>query len=418
MLQTLGLLVLSVLASTAPVFGQTPQKTKNNDALDMNSYVKIFAGQVSGYQSYSISSPVAGADFWTNLEYEMDSTSYLELTLKAGLEKYFQDVEKSAGTLDSTEISLKGRYGYETSNIHAGFNFEYAYTLRKDWPDQYQVAPNGQLLLTNRKTYSRMTPEFTLAYRGFDDYGLYTRVSYFANNGAVDPNYSSTTPTHLTPNTYTGAELEGGVKYKGNSLPFGWEISHRYRSKKEKVELARDAGTGATHYTTAPNPKYQERNNKTRLELLFEIASIRLEISPFYSFERNKDIFQDYYTYNGHTAGLIVEQEIVKDKLEYKLGYYHEINNYTGSAYQYDPAGTHVLPLTDGDTLYKIYDTAFLRLTYSINKALSFSGQGGWGRKQTNYPAYVPGVMPANKSYDIDFSYENYYVNTSALYRF
>ncbi len=400
------------------------EKTKKeNGSLKYSVEFLLQGGQVENYSLYKVSSPVAGGGIDLELTYEKNRKMIPSFAYSLYGEKFFEPVEKSDHTLDSVEQNASAGLEFRGESISFMVGLNGRFVNRSRWPDQYQPSPylydaaynpdDIRLGSTDRYSYKMYTPEAALVYRIKKSLPLKLRAGNTLKRGVEDPNFDPALPGHLTPDNYTKKFLELSIKSFKQKRLFNFKLSNRYSVLKSKDELSRDRVTGKTHYITAPNPLYEERNNKTQLDLILAVRDLNLKIRPFYAYRTNTDSFQGYYSYTEHDFGIKIQQRLFK-KFKWSVKGERRLRRYTDDGYGYYSATGGHLPLTGGSVLYKNYWIVNLKAGYGIGKSLEIFGKYMYKNKETNYPSYQPGInpttnisQPGTKNYDIDFSYTN-----------
>lgn len=418
-----------LLADEKKTVSEKTEKSRNstkNKIGDMDYDIELMLkyNQVHNYNTYNIDSPALEGGLNAGAKIRHNSKVYTDIDYKLDVMLFAKDVERSNYTLNSIDQSFnadlnlrEGEYTYS-----AFFNFDWV--IKPDWPDHYQpdpavydpaVAPDDiRLKSTDRFSYRKFEPGLRLKYRISDDFYSRFAIGITKKTGYTDSNYHPENPTHLTPEEYTAVFADAGLRFSDSKSPVNFHGKNRLTYLKEDEALARDRVTGITNYSTSPNPLYKELNNRTNLDVTFNINSIKMEITPGYSFEYNRDMYEGYYTYTGHTLGMELRHRPFK-KIRYKLKADYEYIKYTDNGY--GPSASHV-PLKEGSVLYKKYTTFEGMIEYLYNRELTIFADYMIKEKETNYPDYVPGSFPgATKNYDIDFSYDSYRAGMGVKYR-
>lgn len=408
------------------------QKSKNSGKstttgigkVDYDLEFMLKYNQVHNYRTYSIDSPAlegglkADAKIWHNNKIYTDIDYNLDVML------FMKDVEKSNYTLNRIDQSFKIDVNIKEGKYTFSPFLNLDWVIKPDWPDHYQPEPavydpaldpgSIRLKSTDRFSYKKFEPGLRLKYKIADDCYSRFAVGITKKIGNTDSKYYAEKPTHLTPEEYTAVFAEAGIRFSDSKSPVNFHVKDRLTYLKEEEALARDRVTGKTNYSTSPNPLYKELNNRTDLDVTFNINSIKMKLTPGYSFEYNRDMYEGYYTYTGHTFGLGLKHRPFK-KIRYELKAKYEYIKYTDDGY--GVSASHV-PLKDGSVLYKKYTTFEGTVEYLHSKELTIFADYELKEKDTNYPDYVPGYFPgSSNNYDIDFSYDSYRFGMGAKYR-
>ena len=399
-------------------------KSPSSSTPFFDMYLKAYGGEMFNYNSYDVTSPLAGITAWFKLYFNKDRAKYQYVTYKVNGEKLFTNVSKTINTLDSITNRLKVRFGSRNGDLHTGINVSYDWVIKPSWPDLYQPNPrvytagsNQQISYdsTDRYSYHKLGVDYTWARPIKNNRSLYWNAGIFRKFGYEDPNYDLAVPTRLAPDVYTGIKGRIGVKDTDDQRPVGREFSNTIEFRYYDSKLARDAVTGFTNYLSNPNPNYMLINDKTVYMLEFRIPKSSMTIKPYGVLELNIDPYAHYYSFVGGKVGFILNQKIFAEKVEYKVKASFEYQQFGASAY--GTSATHP-PLTDGTYLYKMYVDAGLEINYMFSQSFEYFIEGGLSIKRTNYPSYVPGVNPVSgRNYDIDFSFNNYSVRSGFTYR-
>ncbi len=388
--------------------------------------VSLFGGGRVNYLSYKVKTPALGASVNTKLSYKLTDVLTSIFRYNFFIEKQFNDVDQSSSTLDKMTNYLSARLNYKASKkLTWGFNVNYKWVLKPDWPDHYQTNPavfsaafnrgDIQLLPTDRYSYHRIRFSVSENYKIRDYLPLFGLLGYTRKIAIVDSNFSANNPNHLTPSDYHVLLLTVGIKYKKKRKLLNGELSNTLKKTWDTVQLSRDATTGITHFSTTPNPLYEEINNNTTLKVIFNFRKQKLKITPSYNLEINIDEFQGYYSFIGNTFGLEIAQKLSKS-FKYKFKASGEIQSFGSNSY--GTSASHI-PLTSGSRYFKHYIKLKLKTIYSVSRHLDLFFRSFLVIKNTNFPNYVPGVNPTSgtRNYDIDFSYTNFSFDLGVTYK-
>ncbi len=398
------------------------KKKKAPSRLKFDLSASLFGGGRFNHLSYKVKTPAAGASVKTKLSYKLTDVLTSIFRYNFFIEKQFIGVDRSSSTLDKMTNYLSAKLNYKASKkLTLGFNVNYKWVLKPDWPDNYQTNPavfttgnNITLLPTDRYSYHRIRFAILGDYKIRNYLPVFGQLGYTRKIATVDSNFNLNNPNHLTPSDYHVLLLTLGIKYKKKTLLNG-ELSNTLKKTWDTVQLSRDATTGITHFTTTPNPLYEEINNNTTFKVIFNFRKQKLKITPSYNLEINVDQFQGYYSFLGHTFGLEVAQKLSK-KFKYKFNASGEIQNFGSNSY--GTSASHI-PLSSGSRLFRHYIRLKLKTIYAMSKHVDLFFRSSLVIKNTNFPNYVPGVNPTSgtKNYDIDFSYTNFSFDFGVTYK-
>ncbi len=402
------------------------KKKKAPSRLKFDLSASVFSGGRFNYLSYKVKTPALGASVKTKLSYKLTDVLTSIFRYNLFIEKQFIDVDRSSSTLDKITNYLSARLNYKASRkLTWGFNINYKWVLKPDWPDQYQTNPavfsaafnrsDIQLLPTDRYSYHRIRFAISGDYKIRSYLPVFSQLGYTRKIATVDSNFSTANPNHLTPSDYHVLLLTVGIKYKKKKRLLNGELSNTLKKTWDTVQLSRDAATGVTHFTTTPNPLYEEINNNTTLKAIFNFRKQKLKVTPSYNLEINIDEFQGYYSFIGNTFGIEVAQKLSR-KLKYKFKASGEIQNFGSNSY--GTSASHI-PLTSGSRLYKHYIRLKLKAIYTMSKHFDLFFRSSLVIKNTNFPNYIPGSNPTSgtRNYDIDFSYTNFSFDFGVTYK-
>ena len=391
-------------------------KKEGKNPVEFKLALKAAGGGLFNYNEYAVNSPLASASALADLNFLLGQNGYLKFNYEAEGVKLFESVPGTIYTLDQLQQQAQLKLGLQNNTLDFEAKMKYRWMLRPSWPDLYQPNPLvygaasdpdfGSYLPTDRNSYHRLEPVVSLDYKGIQNVPLSLTTSYIRNLEYVDPNYSASLPSHLPPTTYSAFNGEIAVIFK-TSDSVHIKLANETEYRTYDFELARDSVTGKTHYTKTPNPLYQELGNKTTLGFDFILASIGMKIKPFASLDINIDLFQGYYSYTGITPGIEIQQKA--GGFAYKIKFAEELQFFGPNSYD-------VNKTTDGASLYKYLTRASVNLKYSFNKHVESFIDADMVLKETNYPAYVPGVNPKSKNYAIDFNFKNYSIVGGVIY--
>ena len=395
------------------------QKTaggKERSPIEYSVIFKAAGGGLFNYMEYKVDSPFADATLIASLDLSLTKNILLTMAYKVDGQKSFTPVNGTKYSLDQLYQQGQIKLEMEIGKVKLETGMMYSWMLRPSWPDLYQPNPLlfgakanpefGSYLPTDRNSYHKLYPEITAGYNGIANLNLELDVHYIRNLEYIDPNYVFFLPTHLTPSTYSGlsGEIKGTYKLS-KTLHIKLKNENQYRSYD--YELARDAITGKTNFVSTPNPLYREFNNITTLGVDIILTGIKMKIKPFASLDISTDLYQGYYTYTGIEPGIEIEHKI--EKFSYSIKFSEEMRFFS-------PNGFNPTLTTDKKSLYKYYTKGEINLKYRFNKHIESFINAEMLIKQTNYPAYTPGIYPASKNYNIDFNFQNYGIWAGASY--
>ncbi|MHB8875014.1 MAG: hypothetical protein ACYC8T_15120 [Myxococcaceae bacterium] len=274
---------------------------------------------------------------------------------------------------------------------------------RPGWPDLYQPLAGGGYQPTDR--YSHFDGKLEAQVAGIPLRHQHARLKYQYTGAdyAIDPAFRSSNPTHLTPFGYHEHALRGSWRYLADDWKAGGKLSAF--SQGYAFMFSRDANTGLTHAGPGgapPNPLQVFTGVEPAVEGEWKRGG--LELSGSYGLELVVDAFEGYYSFTGHHPELKVEYGLPQ-RASLTLGAEAWVRTYGDSSYQ--AGGSHP-PLTSGTRRVDNRVALTFGAELPLRPDLTLTADLSWVRRVTNFPPYQPGVYPANRTYDIDWSYTNF----------
>lgn len=286
-------------------------------------------------------------------------------------------------------------------------------SFKPSWPDLYQRNVLGEYRGTDRYGFMAWDAGAGLTLQPAPKQFLRLEYRYARYDFPDDPNYDPLAdPNHLTPGDRDLHRFEVSWRILADAYAMAFELA---ASRQESFDqLARDAGTGTTHYATTPNPDQVLVEMEPAVEVQLRRLGGHGEVSFRYGYEVQNDTFQGYYSYGGHNPRLLASWEVT-DRLTGDLKVEAWLREYGPSSK--DPA-----TLEDGQRRWDRRGEVRARLRYALRGALSLVGQAEYAVRSTNYPDYVPGVYPAPPRdefayYDIGWDYTNVSAFVGVEYR-
>jgi len=287
---------------------------------------------------------------------------------------------------------------------------------RPNWPDLYQPLGNGDYAPTSR--YSHVDGIVTLQAAAKPLAHQHGRLKYrFTHSTSPqDPAFDAfVRPMHLTPMDADVNELDASWRYLGK----GWAASARVDTflRFDRWLFSRDAGTGLTHANPGgppPNPLQTFAGAEPSLELEGELLDGKLKLGVRYGYEVVRDLFDGYYSFDGHHPRLQVRWRAPLD-VELSLQLEAWLRGYGPNGYA---AGGNHPPLAWGDHRVDNRVAATLEGRYPLKPQLALTAKFRVVNRATNFPDYVPYTYPATAGYDIKWSYTNVLATAGAEYRF
>jgi hypothetical protein len=314
-------------------------------------------------------------------------------------------------TLGATLSETKGAAGAAfdwrpVKAFHVGPEAGIAFALRSGWPDLYQRQADGTMPPTDRYSFyslhagaaasasaSRLN-HFKFRYR-------YSTISY-GRDPAFQPDID---PMHLTPVDHRTHDFLAQWKLGTNRL--GSTLRIEYQRRLDQVLLARNAYTGTTSGYRNP----LQRLNLLEPSIEGEARGLlggMLGLSAGYGFLIQNDPFQGYYSYTGHRARVQVEAALTEPL--------HAHLRAEALLLTYGPESTSSQRLSSGSRRFDRRFSVDATASYQLAKSLFAVVDARWLNRDTNYPDYVPGILPATRFYDIQWSYTNVQVLVGIQY--
>jgi len=262
---------------------------------------------------------------------------------------------------------------------------------RPGWEDLYQRDALGHMPGTDR--YSYLTGRAGVSLHAIPTSGHHLRIKYryAAHRYGEDPAFDPAAPMHLTPRDNGQHQLEASWRILGERYATAFRVDYVHR--QDLTLLARDAGTGGT----SGNPEQELDTAEPSVELELRKLGGAADVSLRYGYEVQRDPFQGYYSYEGQHPRLVVSSPLT-DKLHGELRAEAWLRSYGPDS----KANT-----SDGARLYDRRFALGGELRYALAGGLALRAEAEWVTRDTNYPDYVPGVYPATRYYDVQWSYDN-----------
>jgi len=278
------------------------------------------------------------------------------------------------------------------------------WTRRPGWPDPYQPDGAGGVFATSRR--SHWDRSFELGLLAMPKHQrLRVEWRYTLADYDEDPMFDAVqAPTHLVPADHE--EHRGRLiwAYRTKRWSLGPEVTAR--SRHYFFRFAGDAGTGKTHAGPGgppPNPLYQLVEIEPALAGEIELDDDRAEIGASYGVPIAVDRFEGYRSNRGHHPALTLRWG--RAPWSARAAFELEWRTYGPNSYA---AGDGHPPLLSGD---RRVDRKYVgRLTASRSLGSGFAAvlELGALRRCSNLPPYQPGVYPASREYDVDWTYTNW----------
>ncbi len=394
---------LAIVALTAsPVWAKKKRKKKKPEpaawTFALAAEAEVVAGALSGHGTIREGGGFvrASAEATPSLK-----RRWLTLELPVSIEDretVGTHLPERSGDLDA-ELELRQGPRLRGS-VHGGI----AATWRPDWPDPYQPLAGGELGATSRQ--SHWDREVGAEIAGIPLRHQHARLQYdhtivdYDDDDAYDP---IDAPTHLVPGDHTDDELEASWKHHADSWKLGGSVELLW--ERWSKAYARDAGTGLTHAGTGgPPPNPLQRTFTITPAVVGEVTLGRVEVSAEYGVAFSDDLYAGYYSYIEQRPELGVETPL-PGGLHLEAEAALRWRRYGANSYAPEPPDRPALDFGERRS-----DRAFdldVDLRRSIARHVDAVAGLDLRIRRTNYPDYVPGVYPQNRTYDIDWDYDD-----------
>jgi hypothetical protein len=278
--------------------------------------------------------------------------------------------------------------------------------LRPGWPDLYQPLPEGGFLPTDRFSYWTRQAGGGLSILPARRNWIRASYEYTLADYATDPAFDAyNEPMHLTPRDHERHDLALGYRYAGRTLRLGAGADAFFRNGF--FYFARDAHTGHTHAApggSPPNPLEQLRGIEPMVEAQLRFLDRRLRLRVRYGHEWQQDVFQGYYSFQGPRPLLEARYRPVRP-LELRARSELWWRRYGENSYRQGPGHP---PFTFGDRRQDRKLSASLGARLALTRVFALTLDAAFLWRETNFPPYRPGIFPASRLYDIDWSYTNF----------
>jgi hypothetical protein len=277
---------------------------------------------------------------------------------------------------------------------------------RPGWPDLYQRQPDGTLPPTDRYSYFSWHAGGSLSATPFRHQHARLRYRYIAYRYGKDASFQQEVdPMHLTPLDHTMHEAR--ASWRVAVEPFAAAARLEYHHRQDQILLARNAGTGTTSGYSNPLQRLDRWEPSVEVEAKGLLGRVDLSLS--YGYLIQNDPFQGYYSFRGHHPRLQIEYAVTE--------LFRARARAEAWIVDYGPNSTSPSRLTAGDHRFDDRLALALELAYRLSSALTAKLDARWIKRDTNYPDYVPGVLPAGRFFDIQWNYVNTEVLASVEYR-
>jgi hypothetical protein len=275
--------------------------------------------------------------------------------------------------------------------------------VRPNWPDLYQVEPDGTLVSTDRFSYFERVVTLGAA---FGRVALRARAEYAYSLADYrnDPHFEPIErPNHIPPGDREEHQVRVSLRGGPRSLKAGAALLVEQRSFF--YVFARDAGTGKTHAGPGgppPNPLLKTVELAPTVDLRWSPAD-EFTVHPAFTYSFVNDTFEGYFSYSAPRPSLDVDfRPTPRFGVELKLEY--EYRRYGPDSYA--PGPDHP-PLDFGTRRIDDRLETTIGASYRVAPGWELVLDARGVRRRTNFPSYVPYVYPSTQPYDIDWDYDN-----------
>ena len=323
----------------------------------------------------------------------------------------FHHLQTFGASLSETYGSARAAVENRVSKaLRLGANVGFSGAWRPGWPDLYQpkaTAGGVELGRTDRYGFFAWQAGVGAGIVPFARNHLRLKYEYVHSSYVADRNFDpQANPMHLTPRDNGRHRVEGSWRLLGDGYAATARID--WERRLDEVYLARHAISGVTGFYTTPLQRLDRL--EPSVEVSLKRIGGRLDLSFFYGYQIQDDLFEGYYSYTGHHPRLALECALTERlsgavRAEAWLREYGP--NSKAAGLPPEPATSGSGHLESGTRLYDRKSAVSATVSYALTKQVHAKVTGEWARRLTNYPDYLPGVFPSTKLYDIEWSYVN-----------
>lgn len=375
------------------------QRDVESWSLSLPGAASMSSGYLHGLTYRAVSTPVVVSDVKLRPGY---GNKIWEFTLPVNLTQRSTFAE----SLDQTEggVALKVE-SKQVPRLTLGAAAEVLGAFRPSWPDPYQPQTDGSLTKTDRHSYYERSLRVEAVARPARRNWLAAGYQYSLVAYEQDPAFDAfDAPSHLVPGDHERHQLE--LYWRFLKKPFKLEVGAQGFLRQSFFFFARDAHTGATHAGRGgapPNPLQETRGIEPEISVRWRSWAERWTLSGTYGYAVVEDTFQGYYSSASHHVELVSAHRLGRT-LRLEVAGEGWLLKYGPRSYREGPGHP---PLTSGDRRFDRRLQLRTEASAPLGHNLVAELQAKWVVRETNFPAYRPGIFPASRSYDIEWNYEN-----------
>ncbi len=287
-------------------------------------------------------------------------------------------------------------------DLEAGLRFSH----RPGWLDEYQPTAAG-LGTTDRYGHLDLRIGAAIAAIPLRHQHVRAALRLTSLDYVDDPAYDAVdSPTHLVPGDRTEVTIELSWRHFGDGYKVGAGLD--FEDQHDDDNFARDAGDGQTHAGAGgppPNPLYHEIDVEPSVGAEVDLQGGDLELGADIGYAIASDRYQGYYSRRGFHPQ--VHASLTHAKLTARLSAEARFATYGDGSYASDGTPERP-PLESGTRRADRKLSARLSGGYRLGGHLELVAGAEVAQRDTNFPDYVPGVVPSTRQYDVAWDYTNW----------
>jgi hypothetical protein len=314
--------------------------------------------------------------------------------------------ETFAASVDETQGAVSAKVESKiVPRLALSASAELSGTFRPTWPDPYQPRADGSLSSTDRNSYYERSLKAEAVLHPIRRHWIALGYDYTLAAYQQDPAFDAIeAPSHLVPGDHERHQVD--LHWRWLQKPFKLEIGAQAFARQSFFYFARDAHTGATHAGAGgapPNPLQQTRGVEPEASVRWRSPAGRWTLNGSYGYALVEDTYQGYYSSGAHHPSLEATYRV---RRRFELGVSAEgwLLTYGSNSYRQGPGHP---ALTSGDRRFDRKLQLAAEATAPLGHGIVAEMKAKWLLRETNFPAYQPGVFPASRSYDIEWNYQN-----------